>query len=70
MNEQQFFERLDQIARLLVGDYRETVGEPVAYELELRIERHDWMPADIVWLREALPVRLRWLLRIDDRDDE
>jgi hypothetical protein len=61
--------RFPVIARLLLGDYRATVD---ADWLRLRLDHGNWLPGDIVRMREMLPAALQWLLRDagdDDSDD-
>ncbi len=62
--------RLPVIARLISGDYRSAIGTSNAYWLELRRDRNDWKPADIILLREMLPASLLWLLHDHDPDNE
>jgi hypothetical protein len=62
--------RLPVIARLILGDYRNVVGTSNVSWLELRRDRDDWEPADIILLREMLPASLVWLLRDDNPDNE
>ena len=65
---EQLLHRLPVIVRLILGDYRSVVGTSNAGWLELRRDRKDWEPADIILLREMLPASLLWLLRNDEPD--
>jgi hypothetical protein len=66
----QLRDRLRVIVRLILGDYRSAIGTSNAHWLELRRDRNDWKPADIILLREMLPASLLWLLRSDDPDND
>jgi hypothetical protein len=62
MTERQLLERFGQIARLLLGDFRQVIGASNTLWLEQRIAHDDWQITDDARLRELLPLLLRWML--------
>lgn len=55
-------DRLPDIAALLIGRYAEELPPVLVADLRRRYAYHDWLPVDVLLLREQLPARLRWLL--------
>jgi hypothetical protein len=61
--------RFPMIARVLLSEYRDTLGKANITMSTHRLDRHDWEPQDAIRLREMMPATAPWLLR-SDNDNE
>jgi hypothetical protein len=64
MSTERLLRRVPTIARVLLSEYRDQLGEANITWLAHRLEHNDWEIRDAVRLREIMPAAALWLLTV------